>query len=117
VRILVVDDNEAAGRAVASGLSEEGYETALVSLGRQVPGMIQQFKPDVLILDLNLPDLNGAMVARLIREDWPDLRIVFARGSIDPEELPLPPNTEFLLKPYSIEALVQTIQRSASSDL
>ena len=121
MRILLVDDNEVVGRTVTWALSQEGFETAFISLGRRVPGMIAHFKPDALVLDVNLPDLNGVLVARLVREDWPDLPIIFATGSIEPAELDLPARTEFLLKPYSIDALIDAIRhlthRPRSSDL
>ena len=81
--------------------------------------MIAHFKPDVVVMDVNLPDLNGTLVADLLRKDWPNLPIIFATGSCDPSELPV--GAEYLMKPFSIDALVEAItrlhQRSPISDL
>jgi two-component system OmpR family response regulator len=111
VRVLIVDDDEIAGKAVSWALAEEGFGTAVVNLGRQVPGMIRHYKPDVLVLDVSLPDLNGFVVARLVRHDWPDLPIIFATGIRPPEGLAPMTGVEFLMKPYSIEAIVDVIRR------
>ena len=116
MRVLIVDDDEVAGKAVAWALGEEGFRTAVVNLGRQVPGMIRHYKPDVLVLDVSLPDLNGFVVARLVRHDWPDLPIIFATGSLPPEGMEPLSETEFLMKPYSIEAMVEVIRRLTYRD-
>ena len=64
-----------------------------------------------------MPDLNEMLVARLVREDWPDLPNIFATGSIEPAEVDLPPQSDFLQKPFTIDALIAMIQRSRKSDL
>lgn len=45
--------------------------------------MIRHFQPDVLLLDVSLTHLNGIAVAGLLREDWPDLPIIFAAAPCD----------------------------------
>ncbi len=79
--------------------------------------MIRDFKPDVLLLEVSLPYMNGIAVAGLLREDWPDLPIVIASSGCDPDELELPTKTHFLLKPYPIDSLVEMLYRASSSDL
>jgi DNA-binding response OmpR family regulator len=119
VRALLIDDSEIVRMTTAWALSWEGFETAVVRLGRDVPGMIKTFEPDVLILDLSQPEVNGAMIARLLRENWPSLPIILA-ASVNGNDLGLPPRTELLPRPYSIEALVEAVVRltySPSSDL
>jgi DNA-binding response OmpR family regulator len=103
----------------AWALSWEGFETAVVRLGREVPGMIKTFEPDVLILDLSQPEINGPMIAQLLRENWPSLPIILA-APVSGLDILLPTRAELLPRPYSIEALVETVVRltySPSSDL
>ena len=103
----------------AWALSWEGFESAVVPLGREVPGMINSFEPDVLILDLSQPEVNGPMIAWLLRENFPSLPIILA-APVNGEDVGLPPRTELLPRPYSIEALLATMRRlthSPSSDL
>lgn len=120
MRVLLVEDNETAIRSVSWAL-EETVQIAVVQLGRQVPDMIRNFKPDVLILDVSLPHMNGVTVAALLREDWPDLPMILATRTCDNGELQLPPGTQFLSKPFAVETLVEMItkmiHRSSSSDL
>jgi CheY-like chemotaxis protein len=105
--------------ATSWALSWEGFETAVVRLGREVPRMIATFEPDVLILDLSQPEINGPMIAQLLRENWPTLPIILA-APINGDAVHLPPRAELLSRPYSIEALVEAVVRltySPSSDL
>src|SRR5262249_60920595 len=105
--------------ATASALFREGIETAVVKLGRGVPDRIKSFAPDVLILDLSRPDINGKMIAWLLRNNWPDLPIVVACDRSG-EDGPMPVRTELLGKPFSMDALMEAIMRlvySPSSDL
>jgi DNA-binding response OmpR family regulator len=74
VRILLVDDNGA-----APAFSKPGHEVTVVKLGRDVPGKIREFKPDVIILDV--PNANAVRIAKLLREDWPDVQIVVSHSS------------------------------------
>jgi len=120
VRVLLVEDNDTAGRSVASALSEP-FHVASVALGRKVPDIIRDFDPDVLILDVSLPHMNGITVAALLREDWPDLPIILATSEFEPNESDLPPRTHFLPKPFTVDMLAEMLEamnhRSSSSDL
>jgi CheY-like chemotaxis protein len=119
VRALLIDDSEDVRMTTASALSGEGFESAVVRLGREVPRMITTFEPDVLILDLSQPEVNGPMIAWLLRENFPTLPIILA-APVNGQDVGLPPRTELLPRPYSIEALVEAVVRltySPSSDL
>src|ERR1700751_1645274 len=77
VRVLfVVDNNGAWGRNYDAALQRE-YDVDVVAVGREVPLRIREFRPHVLVLDVVLPHLHGIHVAELLREDWPQLPIVF----------------------------------------
>jgi len=68
LRVLVVDDDRDAVVSLMLLLREEGYEVRGVHFGRQVMSAVFDFDPDVLLLDIALPDLSGWEVARTIRE-------------------------------------------------
>ena len=76
MRVLFVVDNSQWVRAVEDLAAQ--FEVQVVHLGRKVPASIRDWSPDVLVLDVKLPHLNGVTVAQLVREDWPELPIVFA---------------------------------------
>ena len=58
-RILVVDDKPAILQAFSSLLKEEGYDVCQASTGRQGLNMCRELAPDMVLLDVRLPDLSG----------------------------------------------------------
>jgi PAS domain S-box-containing protein len=70
-RVLVADDNKDAADALAMLLALAGHEVRVVHGGRAALAVAQTFRPDVALLDIGMPDLNGHEVARqLRREPW-----------------------------------------------
>jgi DNA-binding response OmpR family regulator len=68
-RVLIVDDNRDAADSLALLLGLEGHEARVAYAGRPAIEVAHEFKPEVAILDLGLPDLSGYDVARLLRQD------------------------------------------------
>jgi CheY-like chemotaxis protein len=67
--VLVADDNHDAAETLALLLDMDGYETAVAYGGLQALDSIRRIRPDAVILDIGMPDLNGYEVARRIREE------------------------------------------------
>ena len=67
-RILVVDDNDDSAESLAMLLSLDGNETRIAHDGVEAIQAAATFKPDVMLLDIGLPKLNGYQVARKVRE-------------------------------------------------
>jgi PAS domain S-box-containing protein len=67
-RLLVVDDNEDAASTVAELLRMSGNEVVVVNDGRSAVAQTAEFRPDVVLLDIGLPDISGYEVARRIRK-------------------------------------------------
>jgi signal transduction histidine kinase/ActR/RegA family two-component response regulator len=68
-RVLVVDDNADAAETVAAYLRLEGHETKVVTEGTEVLGSARVFEPQVVVLDIGLPGLDGYQIARQLRAD------------------------------------------------
>jgi signal transduction histidine kinase len=66
-RVLVVDDNRDSAQSLAALLALEGHETALAFDGEQALQLAGQFGPDLVILDIGMPDMSGHEVCRRIR--------------------------------------------------
>lgn len=75
VRVLVVDDEPAIRRFLRTSLSAHGYRIEEAGDGQETLRLVPAFRPDLLILDLGLPDLDGVEVTRIIRE-WSNLPII-----------------------------------------
>ena len=68
-RVLVVDDNADAGESMRMLLAVSGHDVRLVSEGARVVASAAEFKPDVIVLDIGLPDMDGYRVAHALRKD------------------------------------------------
>ena len=108
-RALVVEDDPSVAAGIAALLELEGLETMVVDRGSAVLGAIDEFHPDVVILDLGLPDMNGVDVFRQIAARYPRLPVVFSTGHGDELQLEAylaHPHVAFLQKPYDVSALL-----------
>jgi two-component system, OmpR family, KDP operon response regulator KdpE len=74
-RILVVDDEPQIGRLLKTSLGARGYEVAVASDGQAALDMAASWRPDLILLDLGLPLLNGLEVCRQIRA-WSQVPII-----------------------------------------
>ncbi|MGO4331820.1 ATP-binding protein [Cupriavidus sp. 2TAF22] len=86
-RILVVDDNCDAGDSIATLLRLDGHEVRVARDGSSALTCVDNFHPEVVLLDIGLPDIDGNEVARLIRANpnLPDVRLVALSGYGRPE--------------------------------
>jgi excisionase family DNA binding protein len=115
VRVLVVDDDPDIVELFVDVLKGDGrFEVATASTGYDAGVMTQQLMPDVVVLDYMLPDVNGDVVCRTIREN-PELSsikiliisAVIDRGDID--RLKQAGADDFIKKPFNIQNVVQRI--------
>src|SRR4051812_45983438 len=75
-RVLVIDDEQGIRRFLRSSLATQGYEIFEASTGREGLQSVPVVRPDLIILDFGLPDLDGVDVTRSLRE-WTQTPILF----------------------------------------
>lgn len=68
-RILVVEDNPVSLELMVELLSPRGFEVYACSDGREVMRLAKAHRPDLILLDINLPNIDGLTLARMLRED------------------------------------------------
>ena len=87
-RILIIDDNEDAAISLAKLMDFLGHTTCTMFSGSDAVGAAEQFRPDVVLLDIGLPKSNGYEVARKLREcPWAkDILIIAITGWSQPED-------------------------------
>jgi CheY-like chemotaxis protein len=78
--ILIIDDEPAVRATIARALSELAYPVREAATGEEGLASIAAERPDLVILDYVMPDMDGAETARRIAETEPDLPIVFSTG-------------------------------------
>jgi two-component system OmpR family response regulator len=112
-KVLVVDDEEHITELVAMGLGYQGFTTERVATGRAALQAVEDHHPDLVVLDVMLPDLDGFEVARRIRAaERPGVHvpIIFltARDATADKVQGLKLGTDdYVTKPFSIEELVE----------
>lgn len=108
----MVDDEEAIVDFVVMGLGYEGFETASAAGGREALEKFHDFRPDVVILDWMLPDLDGLEVCRRIRS-MSDAGIVMltARGELEDRVAGLETGADdYLPKPFKFQELLARVR-------
>lgn len=111
-RVLLVEDDPAVGEGLMALLAESGRNARWITRGDAAEAAVEQFDPDVVVLDLGLPDLDGVAVYGLLASRWPELPVVFSTGLGDLENLePLlgRPRVGLLLKPYEVDDLLEAV--------
>jgi len=115
IRVLVVDDDREIVELFVDVLEGDGrFEVATASSGYDAGVLTQQFNPDVVVLDFMLPDINGNVVCRTIRQnpDFAHIKILIISGMVKPaevEELMEAGADDYIKKPFNIETVVERI--------
>jgi two-component system, OmpR family, response regulator len=108
-RILVVDDEPSIVDAVATALRYEGYEVHEATTGRQALDAVAQLEPDLVVLDVMLPDVDGIEVGRRLRAQGFDTAVLFltARDATEDKVEGLQAGgDDYVTKPFSLAELV-----------
>jgi len=111
MKILIVDDDEGIIDFVNPELVHEGFETAVAKSGREAMEKIESEKPDLVLLDVMLPEINGLEILRRIRQTS-DLPVILetARGeTLDKINGLNSGADDYISKPFDIEELVARI--------
>jgi signal transduction histidine kinase/DNA-binding response OmpR family regulator len=113
-RVLIVDDNVDAADSLAMLLSAEGHETAVVYRGRDALDRVPAFRPDIVLLDIGLPEMDGYEVARRLRErsDMKGVRLVALTGygqADDRQRGQAAGFEDYLVKPVELSALARAL--------
>jgi PAS domain S-box-containing protein len=103
-----------AGHGIRSLLADEGFDVRLVTRGAEADDAVAAFEPDVVVLDVNLPDMSGLEVLAKIRASRPSMPVILSTGHADAEALDAIRKLRVpaLMKPYRIADLLALLERS-----
>lgn len=112
VKILIVDDDSSIRKFLELSLENSGYEIFTASNGKEALSMVNNHKPNIVILDLNLPDISGYEVLQQIRKDSSVPVIMLTIEDNDEEKVKLldAGADDYLTKPFSIQELLARIR-------
>jgi two-component system, OmpR family, response regulator RpaA len=116
-RVLIVDDDQAVVDLIAEVLAGDNrFEFKVVNNGFGAGMLANEYHPDLIILDVMLPDINGQVVCELIRKDaaMADIKIICISGMVEEDkiaDLKAAGADDFLNKPLDIDELMRRICR------
>lgn len=115
VRILIVDDEENTRSAIKRALELLGYQTEDAANGSQAISWLSRAKFDLVLLDLNMPEVNGVQVMDFIQTNQLGLAVIVltAHATLDSAITAIKTGAvDYLLKPQSIQNIHKTIQHA-----
>ena len=110
--VLVIDDESAIRRTLTAGLQARGYEVRTAVTGEEGLSVLATHPPDLVILDLGLPDLDGVEVCRRLRQ-WSDIPVIVlsAQGSDEWKVRALDEGADdYVTKPFSMPELLARVR-------
>jgi DNA-binding response OmpR family regulator len=111
-KVLLVDDDPDLVDLINKALEDDGrFEVRIAGNGFDAGMMVKEYRPDMIVLDVMLPDINGKEVCHRVRADntLEDVRIICISGMIEEDkiqELKLSGADDFLHKPFMVEELI-----------
>jgi two-component system OmpR family response regulator len=111
-RVLVVDDEESITELVAMALRYEGFTVETAGAGYPALARLEEFRPDLLVLDVMLPDLDGFAIAERVRRERRDVPVLFltAKDATEDKVRGLTiGGDDYVTKPFSVAELVARV--------
>jgi DNA-binding response OmpR family regulator len=118
-KILVVDDDQECVEAIRVALQGRGYQVEVARDGNQALQMTELVNPDLIILDMMMPQRSGFLVLENIRRNRPDplpvIMITANEGSRHKAYAEMLGVHDYLRKPFSIDKLLESVERALAS--
>jgi CheY-like chemotaxis protein len=109
-RILLVEDDPMAGAGLEELLKSEGFETTWVRAAGEACEAARHARPEVAIIDINLPDGSGVDLVPLLRAEHGELPIVISTGHVELDHIDEESRILSLMKPYELSDLLAAIE-------
>ena len=109
--IVVVDDEPNIAELLSAALTFEGYEVGVAATGAEALDQVRTFRPNLVMLDVMLPDFDGTEVCKRLRNQGEQMPIVFltARDTVQDKVEGLSMGDDYVTKPFSIDELMARV--------
>ncbi len=112
-RVLIVDDEESIHLLYTEELEEEGYEIYSAMDGPEALELVEKVNPDIVVLDINMPGMNGIEVLRKIKEMKPQLPVILCSAYPEyKQDLASWASDDYIIKSYNLTELKESIKRN-----
>ena len=114
-KILIVDDDEDLAELISDTFKSDGrFEVRVTNNGFDAGMLVKEFRPDIVVLDVMLPDINGKEVCQRVRSDpaLDTVKIVCISGMVEQDkvaDLRDAGANDFLQKPFAVEKLLERV--------
>jgi DNA-binding response OmpR family regulator len=112
-RVLIVDDEPHVAAMLEEAVTTFGYAAHVAPNGQEALRVAAEFHPDVVLLDLTLPDISGDVVLGQLREAQPELPIIMVTGNsdVDRARRTLAQGAfDYIAKPFDLTRLAQVLE-------
>lgn len=116
-RILIADDEDDLRTLLSDLLASSGYDVSAAADGEEAIAAIRANKPDLVLLDIQMPRMNGIEVLKFINQNYPTLHVIMLTGFADLKyamEAREFGARDFVSKPYKVDDILETISRVLS---
>ncbi len=113
-KVLIVDDEVGIVQEIKEFLTEEGYEVFTADTGKGGIQLIESIRPDIVFIDMKLPDTSGIEVLKACKDRSPKTKTVMVTGYVDQalmDEAELLGRDAFLPKPFDLLKILDEINR------
>lgn len=112
IKIMYIEDEPALGKIVKETLEKKGFEVHWETDGAKVMGRLYSYIPDIFVLDIMLPNIDGYSLCRNIKKLHPAIPVIFLTAKVETADLVKgfeAGGTDYIRKPFSIEELIVRI--------
>ena len=109
LKVLIVEDESQIARLIELELGYEGYQVDIAKNGKEALDKVEKFKPDLIILDWLLPEIDGLEVTRRIRSDGNEVPVIVLTGKANLSDKVTSLDSgadDYLTKPFATEELL-----------
>jgi DNA-binding response OmpR family regulator len=116
-KVFYIEDEPSLGKIVKDTLEKQGYDILWETDGAKVISHLEHYHPDICVIDIMLPNIDGYSLSRTIRGMYPDLPVIFLTARTSTSDVVKgfeSGGTDYIRKPFSIEELIARIENQLS---
>lgn len=118
-RILSIEDDGEMSMLVEMILTRSGHEVARAGNGLQGMQLIESFQPDLILLDLMMPDVDGWDVYRFVKDQVPHIPVIIVTARAQTAEKQVALNIsqvdDYITKPFTPQQLIESVERALAA--
>ncbi len=110
-KLMIVDDNEGVRHLVSRWLERAGFSVSQAKDGAEALDLIKKDPPDIILADIRMPKINGLELARMVKREFPDTKVVLMTAYSSPQTIAQAKREgvdDYLEKPFTQDQVEKT---------